>query len=121
MMPDEVGYAFWPGIMRLDIAGCGWMTVAVGGQLGSHLGFARNQLWCEIIALACELLAWMQMLALEGPARRWEPKRLRLRLFSAAGRIARGGRRLRLRIAATWPWATQVAAAITRLNALAPG
>jgi Transposase DDE domain group 1 len=71
--------------------------------------------------MACELLAWMGMLALDGPARRWEPKRLRLRLFSAAGRIVRGGRRLRLRIAATWPWATQITAAITRLQARAPG
>ena len=53
--------------------------------------------------MACELTAWMQMLALDGPARAWEPKRLRLRLFSAAGRLARGGRRLRLRLAATWP------------------
>jgi hypothetical protein len=35
-------------------------------------GFAQNQLWCEIVALACELLAWMQMLALAGPARRWD-------------------------------------------------
>ena len=48
-------------------------------------GFAQNQLWCEIVALACELLAWTQMLALAGDARRWEPKRLRLRLFSVAG------------------------------------
>jgi hypothetical protein len=63
----------------------------------------------------------MQMLALEGKARRWEPKRLRLRLFSAAGRLIRGARRLRLRIAATWPWATQITTAITRLHALAPG
>jgi Transposase DDE domain group 1 len=84
-------------------------------------GLAQNQIWCEIVAMACELLAWMQMLALAGPARRWEPKRLRLRLFSAAGRIVRGGRRLRLRIAATWPWATQITAAITRLQAFAPG
>ena len=84
-------------------------------------GFTQNQVWCEIVAMACELLAWMQMLALDGPARRWEPKRLRLRLFSAAGRIVRGGRRLRLRIAATWPWATQITAAIARLHALAPG
>ena len=84
-------------------------------------GFAQNQIWCEIVAMACELLAWMQMLALEGKARRWEPKRLRLRLFSAAGRLIRGARRLRLRIAATWPWATQITAAITRLHALAPG
>ena len=29
-------------------------------------GFAQNQIWCEIVALACELLAWMQMLALTG-------------------------------------------------------
>jgi len=46
--------------------------------------------------MACELTAWMTMLALDGPARAWEPKRLRLRLFRAAGRIVRGGRRLRL-------------------------
>jgi hypothetical protein len=84
-------------------------------------GFAQNQIWCELVAMACELLAWMQMLALDGPARRWEPKRLRLRLFPAAGRLARGGRRLRLRLAATWPWATQITAAITRLQAFAPG
>ena len=78
-------------------------------------GFAQNQLWCEIVALACELLAWTQMLALTGPARRWEPKRLRLRLFSVAGRLARGGRRVRLRLAWRWPWTGQITAAFTRL------
>ena len=32
-----------------------------------HLkGFAHNQLRCEIVALACELLAWTQLLALAG-------------------------------------------------------
>ena len=61
------------------------------------------------------------MLALTGPARRWEPKRLRLRIFSAAGRIVRGGRRLRLRLAARWPWARDITTAIARLHALAPG
>ena len=84
-------------------------------------GFAQNQIWCELVAMACELLAWTQMLALPGPARRWEPKRIRLRLFSAAGRIVSTGRRLRLRIAARWPWATQITAAISRLQAFAPG
>jgi len=49
------------------------------------------------------------------------PKRLRLRLFSAAERIVRGGRHLRLRIAATWPWASHLTAAVTRLPDLAPG
>jgi hypothetical protein len=84
-------------------------------------GFAQNQIWCELVAMASELTAWMQMLALDGPARAWEPKRLRLRLFAAAGRLARGGRRLRLRLAATWPWASQLTTAITRLQAFAPG
>jgi len=50
--------------------------------------------------MASELTAWMQMLPLDGPARTWEPKRLRLRLLSAAGRLVHGGRRLRLRLAA---------------------
>ena len=71
--------------------------------------------------MACELLAWMAMLALDSPARAWEPKRLRLRLFTAAGRLARGGRRRRLRLAVTWPWATQITTAISRLQNLAPG
>jgi hypothetical protein len=80
--------------------------------------FTQNQIWCELVALACELLAWMQMLALAGTPRRWEPKRLRLRLFSCAGRIVKGGRRLRLRLARTWPWADLITTAITRLQAL---
>jgi Transposase DDE domain group 1 len=83
-------------------------------------GFTQNQLWCEIVALACDLLAWTQMLALTGKARRWEPKRLRLRIFTCAGRIVRGSRRLRLRLAASWPWTTEITTAITRLQALAP-
>jgi hypothetical protein len=84
-------------------------------------GYAQNQVWCEIVALACELLAWTQMLALAGPARRWEPKRLRLRLFSTTGRLVRGGRRLRLRLAEHWPWAGDLAAAISVLQALPSG
>jgi hypothetical protein len=84
-------------------------------------GYAQNQISCEITALACELLAWMQMLALPGPARRWEPKRLRLRLFTCAGRIVRGGRRLQLRLAAAWPWASQIIDAISRLQATTSG
>ena len=80
--------------------------------------FAQNQIWCQIVALACDLLAWMQMLALDGCARRYEPKRLRLRLFAVAGRLVRGGRRLRLRIATGWPWANELTAAITRLQTL---
>jgi hypothetical protein len=84
-------------------------------------GFAQNQVWCEIVAIACEVLAWMAMLALDGPARRWEPKRLRLRIFTCAGRLVRGARRLWLRLAASWPWTAEITTAITRLQDLAPG
>ena len=61
------------------------------------------------------------MLALTGTARRWEPKRLRLRLLAVVGRLARGSRRLRLRLAQNWPWATDITAAITRLQAIPSG
>jgi hypothetical protein len=71
--------------------------------------------------MACDLLAWTQMLALTGTARRWEPKRLRLRLFSAAGRLVRGGRRQRLRLAERWLWADDITAAVSRLQALPSG
>jgi len=84
-------------------------------------GYAQNQVWSELVALACDLIAWMQGLALTGNARRWEPKRLRLRLFAVAGRLGSGGRRLRLRLAERWPWAADVTAAITRLQAIPSG
>ena len=62
--------------------------------------FASNQIWCAVVALAGDLVAWMQTLALTGhAARRWEPKRLRLRLLSIAGRLAATGRRTWLHLA----------------------
>jgi hypothetical protein len=68
-------------------------------------GFAQNQIWLEVIALAADLIVWTQTLAFhDHPARRWEPKRLRLRLFAVAGRIIRSGRRRRLRLPRGWPW-----------------
>jgi hypothetical protein len=68
-------------------------------------GFAQNQIWLEIVALAADLLTWTQTLALgDTPARRWEPKRLRLRILAVAGRVVRTGRRRRLRLPRDWPW-----------------
>jgi DDE family transposase len=83
----------------------------------------QNRIWCAIVALACELTAWAQLLALAGhPARRWEPKRLRLRLFSLAGRLARTARRTVLHLPSHTPWAALLLQAITSLRALtAPG
>jgi hypothetical protein len=85
--------------------------------------FTQNQIWCAIFALAVELTAWMQTLALVAhPARRWEPKRLRLRLFSIAGRLARTGRRTVLHLSQHAPWADLLNTAVTALRALpSPG
>jgi hypothetical protein len=81
---------------------------------------AQNSIWCALVALACELTAWLQMLTLAGQqARRWEPKRLRLRLFSTAGRLATSGRRTVLHLPRTHRWAGLLADAITTLRTLA--
>jgi len=76
---------------------------------------AQNRVWLEVCALAADLIAWTQRLALTGWARVAEPKRLRLRLFGVAGRLVRTGRRLTLKIPATWPWVGQVTGANARL------
>jgi hypothetical protein len=82
-------------------------------------GYAHNQIWVAIVALALELTAWTQMLALtDHQARRWEPKRLRLRLFSVAGRIARHARQVHLRLARHAPWAELILTACQRLHNL---
>jgi Transposase DDE domain group 1 len=75
--------------------------------------FAQNQIWCALVALAADLTAWMQTLALAGhDARRWEPKRL----LSIPARHARTGRRRLLHLAASAPFTTL---ALRALDALA--
>ena len=82
--------------------------------------FAQNEIWCAIVALAADLVAWMQTLALTGTAvRRWEPKRLRLRLLSIPARHARTGRRRLLHLAATAPFTALVLQALAALDRLA--
>ena len=81
--------------------------------------FTANQIWLELVALAADLLAWTQHLALTGtPARVWEPKRLRFRLLHVAGRIVRTGRREWLRLPRGWPWNAILLAGHDRLDAL---
>ncbi|MET7719182.1 IS1380 family transposase, partial [Streptomyces sp. NPDC005407] len=79
---------------------------------------AQNQIWLEIVQLALDLLAWLPMLALTGKPRLWEPRRLRLRLFSAAAQLATTARRRHLRFARHWPWTSVITGAIERLDAL---
>ncbi len=79
---------------------------------------AQNQIWLEIVQLALDLLAWLPMLALTGKTRRWEPCRLRLRLFSAAAQIITTARRRHLRFARHWPWTDVITDALARLETL---
>jgi len=79
---------------------------------------AQNQVWLEIVQIALDLLAWMPMLALTGNIRRWEPRRLRLRLFSAAAQIVTTARRRHLRFTRHWPWTDVITNALARLEAL---
>ena len=79
---------------------------------------AQNRIWLEIVQIALDLLAWMPMLALTGKARLWEPRRLRLRLFTAAAQLVTTGRRRILRLARHRPWTSEITAALARLALL---
>jgi hypothetical protein len=68
--------------------------------------------------IACILLPWLRLLALDGDLATAEPKTLRYRVLHAAARLARGGRRRRLKIAATWPWAEEIVTAWQRVQAI---
>ena len=85
--------------------------------------FNQNRIWCAIVTLAAEMTAWMQLLALTSSnARRWEPKRLRLRLFTIAAALTRHSRQTVLTLNQKQPWAGLVTDAVTALRALpAPG
>ncbi len=84
-------------------------------------GFNQNRIWCALVMLATDLTAWTQMLAftLEHPARRWEPKRIRLRLYTIPATLARHGRQVLLHIKNTAPWADLAVTAYARLVELA--
>jgi hypothetical protein len=59
-------------------------------------------------------------LLLDGDLARAEPKTLRYRLLHTSARLIKGGRCLRIRIPATWPWAGQLANAINTVLAITP-
>jgi hypothetical protein len=80
--------------------------------------FQLNEVWLEIVILAHDLLVWTQALLLDGELTKAEPKRLRYRLLHVAGRLAFSGRRGKLHLQHTWPWAKELLAAFRRLKAL---
>jgi hypothetical protein len=87
------------------------------GHFPSH-DYGLNQAWLDASMIACILLAWLKLLALDGDLAKAEPKTLRYRLLHAAARLVRGGRRRCLKIAATWPWAEEITTAWQRIQAI---
>ena len=84
---------------------------------------AMNKAWLAAALIAATLLAWLRLLALDGRLASAEPKTLRYRILHAAARLARGGRRRRLKIDSSWPWAADIMTVWHRISALphAPG
>ncbi|MFE7661184.1 IS1380 family transposase [Streptomyces celluloflavus] len=110
----------------LEVRHRGHATIEDHIRCGKTTGFGRfpsrhfavNAVWLELSLAAIDLLAWTRVLLLDGELATAEPKKLRYRLLHIAARLTRGGRRLRLRISATWPWRNELATAFHRLAAL---
>ena len=84
--------------------------------------YGINQAWTQVAAIAADLIAWLRLLALTGDLAKAEPKALRYKLLHVPARLTHGGRRRRLRLPKTWPWATAILTAFERVAAIpAPG
>jgi hypothetical protein len=84
------------------------------GRLPSR-EYAINQVWVQLAAVAADLVAWLQLLALDGDLATAEPKLLRFRMLHLPARLTRGARQRRLRIPADWPWAAKILEAFRKI------
>jgi hypothetical protein len=84
------------------------------GRLPSR-EWAINSAWVQIAAVAADLLAWLQLLALDGDLAKAEPKLLRFRMLHVPARLAHRARQRLLRIPAGWPWAANIVKAFRRI------
>jgi hypothetical protein len=84
--------------------------------------FQANAAWLEIILAAADLVAWAKLIGFSDAPElaRCEINTFRYRVLHTAARITRGARQLRLRIDATWRWATAIATAWQRIRAAFP-
>ena len=67
--------------------------------------FAMNEAWMQLVLAAQDVFGFAKALTLAGELAKAKPHTLRYRLLHQAGRLARSGRRTRLRLASHWPWA----------------
>lgn len=80
--------------------------------------FAMNEAWLQLVLAAQDIVGYTKAPALTGELAKAKPQTLRYRLLHQAGRLARPGRRTRLRLARSRPWAEDLVAACRRLDAL---
>ena len=81
-----------------------------------------NAAWLEIILAATDLVAWTKLIGFtDHPGlATCEIDTFRYRVLHVAARITHGARQTRLRIDATWRWATAISQAWQRLRAAFP-
>jgi len=80
--------------------------------------FAVNAAWYRIQAIACDLIAWLQLLGCHGHQARAEPRTLQYQIFHTPATLSRGARQRRLKFPPDWPWTTHIQAIFRRLFAL---
>ena len=80
--------------------------------------FGANAAWLEIIMAATDLVAWAKLIGFTDhpDLARSEIETFRYRVLHVAARITHGARQIRLRVDATWRWATAIATAWTRIR-----
>jgi hypothetical protein len=79
----------------------------------------ENHAWLEVVLAAADLVAWTKLICFaDNPTiARCEIDAFRYRILHVAARLARGGRRVNLRLDQTWAWAKTLAEAFTQLRA----
>ena len=83
-------------------------------------GFCANEVWVAVSLIAGALLAWSQMTCFEGALAKAEPKTMRYRVLHVAAVLAHRGRDLIVHLNETWPWASELDNAFTRLRGAFP-
>jgi hypothetical protein len=82
-------------------------------------GFDQNRIWLAIVALAGGLQAWSGLLAFaDDEISRWEPKKLRMHIYTVPATIARTGRRTVVHVKNTVRFAGAIVVGLNRLRAL---
>ncbi len=82
-------------------------------------GFTTNAAWLETVLTTADLVCWTKLICFtDTPAlARCEIAAFRYQILHVAARVTRSARQTRLRIDATWRWATHIAEGFHRLRA----